>query len=92
MKKILLLILIILIYSCNQSTEELSKKVKKDIYLEFSKFDGGHFKIQSFNLVHLEGNNYKGVLKCYIWNLNASYDVDVTTDGDRYIYHWNRVY
>ena len=93
MKKFILLILVIILCSCNTSPslEELSGKVEKDIYIEFTKFDP-NFKIESFDLIHVEGKKYNGILKSSKNGFPVAYSIDVTLDGDKYLLTWKKLY
>lgn len=92
MRKFLyILITCSLLVSCNGgiSKEKLAEKVKSDINDEFSKRasdNGISYSITSFDLLHKEGKEYSGILKTIENGQEFTYQVDVTVDGDSYMW------
>lgn len=92
MKKIITtLIICIALISCNGSVskDELVSKVRNDLNVELQKrasSNGINLSIISFDLIHKEGKEYSGILKTTEGGVEYSYQVDVTTDGDSYIW------
>jgi len=92
MKKILLNLLIpVILISCNAgiSTDKLASKVKGEINAEFKKkasSAGVSYTINSFDLLHKGGKEYSGILKTTEDGEEFTYNVDVTVDGDKYIW------
>ncbi len=92
MKKIFVTILIcITLYSCGTgvSKNELESRVKSDINVEFSKRAveaNKSYTINSFVLVHKGGNEYNGILQTTEDGEEFTYEVNVTTDGDSYLW------
>lgn len=77
--------------SCNGgvSKDRLTKTVRADIETAFSKKateNGMTYSINSFNLVHDEGNRYTGILKSTENGNEFTYQVDVIVDGDSYVW------
>ena len=92
MKKILLSLLIsVFLISCNGgiSKEKLASKVKSDINTELQKRAssiGMSLSIISFDLLHKGGKEYSGILKTNEGGEEYVYQVDVTVDGDSYMW------
>lgn len=92
MKKLLFSLLIcISIISCNGgvSKDQLASKVRNDINVELQKrasSNGTSFSITSFDLLHKEGKEYSGILKTKEGGQEYTYQVDVTVDGDSYMW------
>jgi hypothetical protein len=92
MKRIIVTILICInLYSCNTgvSKNELESRVKSDINVEFSKRAAeanASYTINSFILVHKGGNEYNGILQTTEDGEEFTYEVNVTTDGDSYLW------
>ena len=92
MKKLLYyLIIAILIISCNEgvSKEALASKVKNDMNVELQKRaseSGISLSITSFILLHKSGKEYSGILRTTEGGQEYTYQVDVTVDGDAYMW------
>ena len=90
MKKIVFSLFICFLASCSGvSKEAFASKVKNDIDVEFSKRStesGIKYSIDSFDLVHKSGNEYSGILKTTEDGVEFTYQVDVTVDGDSYLW------
>ena len=83
-----------MLFSCNEgvSKDQLASKVRSDINVELQKRasdNGISFSINSFDLVHKGGKEYSGILKTIEGGQEYNYQVDVTFDGDSYM--WNIV-
>lgn len=90
-KLIILLITCSFLFSCNGlvSKEKLAEKVKSDINSEFSKkasASGISYSIKSFDLLHKGGKEYSGILKTTEDGEEFTYQVDVSVDGDSYMW------
>jgi hypothetical protein len=92
MKKIIYtLIICISLISCNGgiSKDQLASKVRNDINVELQKRasnNGVSLTINSFDLLHKEGKEYSGILKTTEGGQEYNYQVDVTVDGDSYMW------
>ena len=92
MKNILFVLLAItLMCSCNGGTskDQLAEKVKADIKMEFTKRSSGtgiSFSINSLDLIQKGDNEYSGILKTTEAGQEFTYQVDVTVDGDSYMW------
>lgn len=92
MKKIIATILICInLYSCNNgvSKNELESRVKADIDVEFTKQaieNNVSYRIISFDLVHMGGNEYSGILKTTEDGEEIAYEIYVATDRDTYLW------
>ena len=92
MKQLIMSFLIcIVLCSCNSgvSKEKLASKVKAEINTEFSKRatqNNVSYTIDSFGLIHTGGNEYSGVLKTTEGGQEFTYQVNVTVDGDSYMW------
>lgn len=92
MKKIILSLLIyVLLISCNSdiSKDKLTSEVRSDINLELQKrasSAGISLTINSFDLLHKGGKEYSGILKTEEGGQEYTYQVDVTVDGDSYMW------
>jgi hypothetical protein len=92
MKKILhSLIISVMLISCNGgvSKEKLASKVRSDINVELQKGAsraGINLTINSFDLLHKGGKEYSGILKTTEGGDEFTYQVDVTVDGDSYMW------
>jgi len=79
-----------LLISCSGiSKEELIAKVRSDMNKEFQKrasIAGISVNIVSFDLLHKAGKEYSGILKTSEDEEEFTYQVDVTVDGDSYIW------
>ncbi len=85
------LIISTLLISCNGgvSKELLTSKVRIDINVELQKRAseaGINLNINSFGLIHKAGNEYSGILKTTEGDEEYTYQVDVTVDGDSYMW------
>jgi acetylglutamate kinase len=90
-KYIILIIILISLNACRNgvSKNELESRVKSDINLEFSKRAteaNKSYTINSFVLVHKGGNEYNGILQTTEDGEEFTYEVNVTTDGDSYLW------
>ena len=77
--------------SCNGgvSKNQLTSKVRHDINVELQKRAsnaGINLTINSFGLIHKMGNEYSGILKTTEGGEEYIYQVDVTVDGDSYMW------
>lgn len=92
MKKTIVSFLICLAFcSCNNSVskDKLASKVRADINTEFSKratVNNISYTINSFDLIHKGGNEYSGILKTTEDGKEFNYEVNVTVDGDSYLW------
>ena len=92
MKKIIYtLIICISLISCNSevSKERLTSKVRNDINVELQKratTTGITLTINSFDLLHKKDKEYSGILKTTEGGQEYTYQVDVTVDGDSYMW------
>lgn len=94
MKKFISTLLIcfsLLLFSCDGyvSKEKLAEKVKSDINSELSKRASSYgvsFSIKSFDLIHKGGKEYSGILKTDEGGEEYTYEVNVTVDGDSYMW------
>ncbi|MEO8240335.1 MAG: hypothetical protein ABI576_19680 [Flavobacterium sp.] len=92
MKNILYtLIICILLISCNNgvSKDQLTAKVRNDINVELQKRasnNGLSLIINSFDLLHKGDKEYSGILKTTEGGQEYTYQVDVTVDGDSYMW------
>ncbi|WP_294961772.1 hypothetical protein [uncultured Flavobacterium sp.] len=92
MKKIIYtLIICISLISCNSevSKEQLTSKVRNDINVELQKratTTGITLTINSFDLLHKKDKEYSGILKTTEGGQEYTYQVDVTVDGDSYMW------
>ena len=90
MKKIVFSLMICFLVACSGvSKEALADKVKNDIDVEFSKRateSGITYTIDNLDLVHKSGNEYSGILKTTEDGAEFTYQVDVTVDGDTYMW------
>ncbi len=87
-------VLIFFLLSCGSSwdKEELTKQIKKDMIKEAEKSSleqGMNIKVKDLVLVEKEDNKYDGLLTTIEDGVEITYDVDVTTDGDSYIWKIN---
>ena len=90
-KYIILIIILINLNACRNgvSKKELESRVKSDINVEFSKRAAeanASYTINSFILVHKGGNEYNGILQTTEDGEEFTYEVNVTTDGDSYLW------
>ena len=90
-KYIILIIILISLNACKNgvSKNELASRVESDINLEFSKRAteaNKLYTINSFVLVHKGGNEYNGILQTTEEGEEFTYEVNVTTDGDSYLW------
>ena len=88
---LMLLALTFFLISCGSSwdKEELTKEVKKDIFKELdkkAKEQGISFELIDLVLVEKEKNKYEGILTTLEDGKKFSYEVDVTTDGESFIW------
>jgi len=92
MKKLLFgLIACLILVSCigGVSKDNLEEKVKSDINAEFAKRASGtgiSFSINSFDLIQKGDNEYSGILKTMEAGQEFTYQVDVTVDGESYMW------
>ncbi len=92
MKKIIFtLIISIYLIGCNGgvSKGQLASKVRSDINVELQKRAssmGISLSISSFDLIHKGGKEYSGILKTTEEGEEHTYQVDVTVDGDSYMW------
>lgn len=85
------LIISCLFISCDGgvSTDKLASEVKNDINVQLQKRAsnaGISLAITSFDLIHKEGKEYSGILKTIEGGEEYTYQVEVTVDGDKYIW------
>jgi hypothetical protein len=91
-KKLLYLFLLFIVLSCNDSSvskEKLTSEVRNDINVELQKrasSNGISLTINSFVLLHKEGKEYSGILKTIEEGEEYTYQVDVTVDGNSFIW------
>ncbi|MEY5130583.1 MAG: hypothetical protein RL734_650 [Bacteroidota bacterium] len=92
MKQFLYSLLIsIMLISCNDgvSKDDLTSQVRNDLNVELQKraSDAGvSLTINSFGLVHKGGKEYSGILQTTEDGEEHNYQVDVTVDGDSYMW------
>lgn len=81
-----LLVLIVLLYAgCGLSTEDLTEQVKADIESNFEE-QGIDISINDFSLVKKSDREYRGILKISGYGETESLVVNVTTDGDSFMW------
>ena len=69
------------------TTKDLEAQVRQSIQDKFSKdHDTSGIQIKSFSLVHESGSKYKGVLEIQSEQQNLTEDVEVTYDGNGFIW------
>lgn len=85
------IIIFVLLISCNGniSKDKLVSKVRTDINSELQKRASEYdvaIEINSFDLLHKGGKEYSGILKTMEDGDKYTYQVDVTVDGDAYMW------
>lgn len=90
-KKILILFLLLLVFSCNNQNfkNNLTEKVRNDINKEFSRRSSESnikYSFTSFGLVYKKDNEYTGILETIENGEEFKYEVSVTVDGDSYLW------
>ena len=85
------LLISVLLISCssNISKDKLVSKVRTDINTELQKRGASYdvqIEINSFDLIHKGGKEYSGILKTIEDGDEYTYQVDVTVDGDAYMW------
>ncbi len=88
MRVFILSLVLLVITSCQGfNKSSLESQVRSDINEQFSKeasSQGISYKITSFDLVHVSGNEYQGALKTVEDGVEYVYSVYVTYDGSTY--------
>lgn len=72
------LTVLVFLSACSASTEELASEVQASMEAEFA---GEGIEIQSFDLTHRGGNEYRGILKTREPHGEFTYTVEVIYDG-----------
>lgn len=81
--------MVLALIGCGKSTEEIEADVKLDMTTELQKrADEADITlvVESFDLLHKEGKEYSGILKTVEDGTEYTYQVDVTVDGDNYMW------
>jgi hypothetical protein len=92
MKKIIYVLCGLILFSCHNGilTSELEENIQKDINIELEKRASENnikMEISSFDLIHKDGKEYSGILKTLEDGIGYTYQVDVTVDGDNYLWY-----
>jgi hypothetical protein len=86
----LILVVLFVTSSCsNVSKEKLTAQIRSEIDIELAKTAAANdisYTILSFDLIHKSGNEYSGILKTIENSEEFTYQVDVTVDGDSYMW------
>ena len=91
MKRRFLYVVLFTFFSCNSiiSKDQLTSNVRNSINTDLSKKASEKnmsFSIYSFVLVHISGNEYSAVLNTNEGGKDYTYEVNVTVDGDSYVW------
>lgn len=72
---------------CGASTEELAEEVRASMADTFAQdMTTRHIKITDFTLIHEDGKKYKGLLNTMERGQKFTYSVEVTYDGDTFMW------
>jgi hypothetical protein len=86
-KTILILSIGVFVFSCssNANISELQSAILQDIESKLES-QGGGAEVQSFNLTHISGNEYIGILETLENGSVFSYTVNVISDGNSFVW------
>ncbi len=77
----------LLLGACSYSTDDLAKEVRANMAETLSQDAGtAHVEITDFNLVHIDGKQYRGILKTTEHGQKFTYTVNVTFDGKNFMW------
>lgn len=83
-------VLFMLLLSCNSTNKaKLTEEVKASIENKFDQqatATGTVYEIQSLDLTETEQNNYIGILETIENGESFTYELDVVTDGDSFVW------
>lgn len=83
----LTLALTLVLTGCSASTEDLAKEVRANMAETFAQdMTTRHIQITDFTLIHEDGKKYKGLLNTMERGQKFIYSVDVTYDGDTFMW------
>jgi hypothetical protein len=80
------ILFVLLLIGCGMSTEDLAKQVKNDIESNWAELGIDGVTIDDFTLVKKSDNEYRGILKISADGETESLTVNVTVDGDSFMW------